>query len=676
MRSYIKYIGLLDHAGNCHYIDLVDGLNIITGRSSTGKSAIIEIFDYCFGNSDNTIPDGIITENSLLYFTVFEINNTNLILARKQEEKSSYAFFRIDPSFPLIDDLKEEYFQKGYFLPLKAFKEELGRYFGIDISDTDEDEQAVSFRNKKGRPSARNMVSFLLQHQNLIANKHSLFYRFDEKEKRERTIDEFKIFAGYVDQNYYILKQQINEKKQELDRKSKEQNLFEEEKKAKVIELTELLESYRIITGNNLFEGVFAHNLLEFPVKYLEQIEEQEVSTNEDSDIYRIQYNRLIAQRNELLAERRNIALKIDQIDSSIGYVKKYRDTIDAINPITEAVKNTPCCPFCEQESVHTNKEINKLTDAIDWLNSELRKAPLMLDSFLPEKRAKMRELSEINEALKRVNIEINNILRINEELQKNKSLGEQGLKVRLSIENLLEWASSKKNKSYDSNINQLNTEIRNLERKLTEEYNVDDKLKNAENFINLSMKEIGTYLDFEESYKPINLRFDIETFELYHLNESSGKKTYLRSMGSGANWLYSHICLFLSILKYFCSLGNESLVPSILFLDQPSQVYFPTVIDNDVESFDYRKLKALENSNINPDDDLKAVINLFDQIVMFVGKVYNEYGFKPQIIISDHADNLDLDAGNFNDYVRHRWRGINDGFINLEHLGEKFEES
>lgn len=55
MRSYIKYMGIMDQYGNCHHIDMHEGLNIITGRSSTGKSAIIELFDYCTGSADNTI---------------------------------------------------------------------------------------------------------------------------------------------------------------------------------------------------------------------------------------------------------------------------------------------------------------------------------------------------------------------------------------------------------------------------------------------------------------------------------------------------------------------------------------------------------------------------------------------------------------------------------------------
>ena len=71
MRSYIKYLGIIDKLGNSHYISLKEGLNIITGRSSTGKSAIIELFDYCTGNSENTIPEGVITDNADLYLLLY-----------------------------------------------------------------------------------------------------------------------------------------------------------------------------------------------------------------------------------------------------------------------------------------------------------------------------------------------------------------------------------------------------------------------------------------------------------------------------------------------------------------------------------------------------------------------------------------------------------------------------
>ena len=185
--------GIIDKYDNCHHIDLHEGLNIITGRSSTGKSAIIELFDYCTGNSDNTIPSGVITDNAYMYFVVIYVNDTQLVLARGQKERTTQLFFKIETEKFDIAKINREYFRDEYFLQIKTFREELSHFCGINISDTDESEDIVKYKGvKRGRPSFRNMVSFMLQHQNLIANKHSLFYRFDEKEKRERVIDEFR----------------------------------------------------------------------------------------------------------------------------------------------------------------------------------------------------------------------------------------------------------------------------------------------------------------------------------------------------------------------------------------------------------------------------------------------------------------------------------------------------
>ena len=670
MRSYVKHIGAIDTNGNCHSIELTEGLNVITGRSSTGKSAIIEIFDYCTGNSENTVPDGIITDNVELYFIVFEVNNNGLVLARKQEEKSTYAFLKVDAQFPIMDELTIDYFDKDYFLTLSAFKEQLGHFFGITISMTDENEEDLKYRSKKGRPSFRNMTSFMLQHQNLIANKHSLFYRFDEKEKREKTIDELKIFAGFVDQQYFILQQELHEKQREYDKIKRYSDQYEEDKINKENELSELLNEYSMISGNKLFAGISARNLLNAPQLYIDKLQNIDTSINETSEEHITQYKNLTKEKNYLISERRKLNLKLEQIRFSIEYVEKYNSTINQLRPVSEAITEESHCPFCLQENNHITNEVNQLVDAIDWLNTELRKTRPMLDSFYPEQRKLEQEVGSIDSNISLINSEIRKILKVNEELEKNRSLEEQALKVRLNIENYLDWSLQKKNYVYSSDLKQLKGDIKNLEEKLLREYNVVDRLKKAEEFINLSMNKLGANLDFEASYKPINLHFDIETFELYHLKVigKTEKKIYLRSMGSGANWLYSHICLFLSILKYFTFLNEKALVPTVLFLDQPSQVYFPAIIDRNEDNFDHKKLKELEGKKeLEADADLQSVTNLFQQIVLFLESMEQEYGFKPQIIISDHADDLTLINDDFEKYVRARWRKLNEGFINQD---------
>ena len=672
MRSYIRYMGIIDQYDNCHHIDMHEGLNIITGRSSTGKSAIIELFDYCTGSADNTIPSGVITENARLYFVVLYKNNTQLVIAREQAGRTRKLFFKIEPQDLEIDNLNSSYFGNEYYIDINTFKEELGHFFGIEISNMDDADNSINRKAvKKGHPSFRNMISFMLQHQNLVANKHSLFYRFDEKEKRERVIDEFKIFAGLVDQQYYTLSQELDEYKVKLEKYQNEQNRFEINKKDRSSYLDTLREEYYAISGNALFAGIDSMHMLNAPQNYLDRLRESAIIVNENSDQYKHQYTELIRRKNLLLAQKREITLKLEKVISSIEYAKSYAETIDRYNPIKEAIKSTSVCPFCHNQNSGIVTDANKLAEAINWLNSELRRSPMRIDSFLPKKYEYEKDLQEINQQIRTINNEISKINEINKCLENDRTLEEQSLKVRLQIENELEWAKNKSISFDNDNIEDIKKRIEEIENVLLNKYNVDHKLEEAQSFINHTMNEIGRKLDFEASYQPINLCFDIQTFELYHLKDNN-TKVYLRSMGSGANWLYSHICLFLAVLKYFASLGDKALVPSILFLDQPSQVYFPATIDINEEKFDAEGLKKLENKSA--DEDLKAVTNLFVQIINVINSIKEDYGFMPQIIISDHADHLNLGEYDFNDYVVSRWRGKDQGFVDMLKIAHSAE--
>lgn len=101
MIAKIEIIGAIDQFSKPHSVKLNKGLNIITGRSSTGKSALIEIFDYCFGCSEFNIPEGVITKNCIIYFILLDLGETKLLLGRKN--KSSSAF---------IKEFKKESLQK------------------------------------------------------------------------------------------------------------------------------------------------------------------------------------------------------------------------------------------------------------------------------------------------------------------------------------------------------------------------------------------------------------------------------------------------------------------------------------------------------------------------------------------------------------------------------------
>lgn len=662
MKSYLKYIGVIDKFDKVHFVKFESGVNVITGKSSTGKSAMIEIFDYCFGSSEFTIPAGIITDYAQLYFIVLSVKETNIILARSPNKAK--AFLKEETSLPDIEHLSMQYFEDSFFIAFDNFKLELGRYFGLEIVDTDEDLTDREFRQmKKARPSIRNMTPFMLQHQNLIANKHAIFYRFDEKEKREQTIEQFKIFAGFVNQEYFIIKQKLADEERTLKKLVNQQKDIDEQKEQNSEELEGMLKEFFAITGNKLFDEKAKAFLLN-PANYLNQMQTKKIESNYESHEAFIQLQKLKEQKNILYAQQRTLQIKLKDINSSVEYTNKYREHLSSLPKMGDAKIHLSKCPFCKTSNEIISTEANLLLNAIEWLNNELSKSTYLLDSFEADKKRLEEEIKGITSQISDVYIEINRLENITKDLQVNRDLDEQGLKVKLKIENFLEKLIDKNISNLEESIKNSKSEIENLRGILRDKFNVERKLKNAKTYIDNTMKQIGDNFDFEDSYKPINLKFSLESFELWH-DKSQNEKIYLRSMGSGANWLYSHLTLFMSLHKYLCSLGNQALIPPILFLDQPSQVYFPISIKDTEENFDAKKLKEKEGKQEKTDEDLIAVENLFNQMVKFCSETLKETGIEPQIIITDHADNLKLDNVEFESLVNNRrWRGR--GFINV----------
>lgn len=501
MKSYVKYIGLVDKEDKIHSVQFTTGVNIITGKSSTGKSAIIEIFDYCMGSSEFNIPSGVITDNADIYFVILSIKETFLVLARKENDRK--IFLKEERNLPVIKLFHKEYFDNKFFISNSDFKVNLGHYFGLDINDIDEDKSVLQYTGqKKGRPSVRNIIPYLIQHQNLIANKHSLFYRFDENEKREQTIDQFKIFAGFVTQEYYILKQNLVNSKKQLKKLEFEEKAINIQREFNSKKIYGLLQEFEAISGNKLFEEA-SNIILSNPANYIDKLVAKDISINENNDESVEKILSLEKEYNKLLSQKRELNYKYKNINSSIDYAKKYKEELSNNQAIAEASINVATYPFCTQETNIIANEANQLEEAIKWLNIELRKSPYLLDSFESDKNNIKEKISIIDEEIERIKNEIEQLKNITKALENNRSLNEQALKAKLKIENLLESLIDRKNNNIEEKIKAIKQEILEYEKSLKDKFNLDKQLEEAEKYINNKMKEIGNKLDFESSYKP-----------------------------------------------------------------------------------------------------------------------------------------------------------------------------
>lgn len=662
MKCFVSSIGVIDHDNEIHKVIFKQGLNVITGKSSMGKSAIIEIFDFCLGNSDDTIPKGVITQRSKYYFTILQFENQIVVLARdRASDRASDRVFISEVPGTLDEILirmkdQKRFFTPSLFLPLRDFKKELGRHFAVTMTDIDEDQSGRAFgKYKSATPSIRSFVSFMLQHQNLVANKHALFYRFDEKEKREQVIDHFKIFMSFVDQEYFWLSQEYNSLKTEQKKLEAQIPKNKEAKDEFIKKVDGLLAEYKSAAGTALTALTGAQIAASLKSSF-EKISNANVRIDSQADDYAVQKKELEQQRSKQTLVVRELHDQLGAVRSSISFTEDFAKNISEI-PVPEyAEVNEAHCPFCHAPSQHVENEANKLTDAIGWMNKELRASSYARESFREEEMLVLAKYKKEKDLLSGIQAKITQLDKQVDDLKKKKTVDEIALRVKHRIEIVIEDYVSRPKYEVDGTLLHIKKRLLEIKPRL-DAYNVSKKMDDLGDLINSEMARIGAGFDFEDAYKPIKLKFDLHNFDLWHESPEMGN-VYLRSMGSGANWLYSHLTLFLALHSVFALKHEEGCkIPPILFLDQPTQVYFPAKIDHG-EAFDAQALAALTHTTEKLDADLQSVTNMFNKLVEFCQQTKDATGMMPQIIVTDHADELELKGGaTFESFVRATWR-------------------
>ncbi|XZW10400.1 DUF3732 domain-containing protein [Acinetobacter baumannii] len=662
MKTLIHEIGVIDKQGFKHPVNFKTGLNIVTGKSSTGKSALIEIFDYCFGSGENTIPKGVITTSASVYYVALRVNEQDMVLARDPDIPTK-AFLRRVEIFNTTD-IDSDYFNVSYFRPLGEFKKHLRDFF-LDIDDVDESLVAKAYRgNRKApTPSIRSFSSFMLQHQNLVANKHALFYRFDEKEKRDQTIEHTKIFLGLVDQEFFHLsqeKERLSTEVRSLERQKETNKRTSESYKQKVAPVLSQLYALMGFKSEPLaFDKVLRH-----PQSAKDQLDGIIIAEKIDynSDAMTQRYERLKLARNQKTIELRKLQRQVSSINRHIQEEERFVFNIKQFSSPKSVHISASVCPFCHTEKDSLRQSAEKLKQAITKVSGNLAQARPMKAKFESSLVEVQRNIDVVSNTVKELNQQITEIEHTDEQLAKQKSLYESIVIQKAKLFALLDTLDMADDIELEKQIKELKKQLKKITDAL-KKYDVQKGLTDASNKVNKYMAEIGSHFEFEASYKPINLHFSFETFDLYHLTPD-GEKIYLRSMGSGANWLYCHVTLFLAMHKYFAELGEKCAIPSVLFLDQPTQVYFPNFNRDNSATFEEQKIQETEQRRFlkigqNIDEDIKAVENLFSQLSTYCNELELNNGFSPQIIVTDHADNLTLGDGvEFESLVNgNRWR-------------------
>lgn len=635
MKSYIKSIIIFDKNGEKRVVPLKQGVNIITGESKTGKSALVEIIDYCLCSTRCTVPKGKITEFAYLYALVMLIGNSTYVIARYNWDDGGKMFFFKEAEDFSPANLEINYFAEKNALSYKDVKNEIECALGLFITNiaTDADQQGK-------KASLRNMVSYLFQHQNLMASKFALFYRFSDFYKRKDVIEQFPVFAGMISQEYYSDLIQLNTLKAQLKQKYKKQK--DNEKSTTYIKesLSPLLTDYFALLEQNFDGNISAQKMLEVASNLPEFDDTQLFGENKITE----RYSELNAELENLRNEEREILLKIKNIDNASNTGSSFSQMLRDLKQqtsVAEIETDEYTCPLCGHECQEISDNDTKLIEATNWLDDELKITAKYTADFSEDVRKLNEDHSKIEEKIRDVWRQIKTI---EEKFISSKALVSKREKVNYAKARIALYAEMSNSgifETVDGDIEELKEKIARLEEKI-KGFDVDKKMSKAESFLSGNMNRLSLTLDFEDEYRPIDLNFGLTdgSFDIYQ-HQKNNENIRLYEMGSGANWVSCHIALFLSFLHYFSAQENSPM-PLVMFFDQPSQVYFP-------QGDDKSEIAQADLIAVN-----KMYKTIFDEI-NFIGK---ETGTLPQIIIVDHVDGNNLECKQeFDGYVRCNWR-------------------
>lgn len=636
MKSYIKDIVIFNKNGEKRVVPLEQGVNIITGESKTGKSALVEIIDYCLCSTRCTIPKGKITEFAYLYSLVMAIGDNTYVIARYNWNDGGKMHFIKEKEDFELEKLELSYFMEKSQLLCKDVKDEIEYALGLLITNMAKDAEQ---QGKKA--SLRNMVSYLFQHQNLMASKFALFYRFSDFYKRKDVIDQFPVFAGMISQEYYSDLIQLNTLKDQLKQKYKKQKANEKSTAYIKERLSTLLLDYFALLEQDFDENISVQKMLKIASDLPEFDDTQLYGESKITE----RYSELNDELEDLRNKEREILLKIHDIDSASGTGSSFVHMLKDLKQQTSVAgieTDQYTCPLCGHECQEITENDSKLIEATEWLDSELRITEKYTADFSEDVRKLREEHSKIDEKIMDVWKQIKTI---EQKFISTKELASKKEKVNYAkarIELYIEMSRSGIFEDVDKDIEKLKEKISILEEKIRG-FDVNKKMIKAEAFLSDNMNHLSQTLDFEEEYRPINLNFGLTdgSFDIYQ-HQKNNEIVHLYEMGSGANWVSCHIALFLSFLHYFAGQENSPMLLT-MFFDQPSQVYFP---------------QGDDKNDVITQADLKAVNKMYTTIFDEMKLIEKETGILPQIIIVDHVDGNNLECkGEFNEYVRCNWR-------------------
>lgn len=191
-------------------------VNVISGASRTGKSAVIPIIDYCLGAGTCSIPVNTIRKYCEWFGIVVATAQGDKLLARREPGAQRITDDMFLMEADRITEVPHRIAKNTNADAVKRLLDELAGLSKLDFSGGDD---STGF---DGRPSFRDLAAFTFQPQNVVANPDVLFFNANTYEHREKLRKIFPYVLGAVTPALLAKAFELSRARQELRRKERE----------------------------------------------------------------------------------------------------------------------------------------------------------------------------------------------------------------------------------------------------------------------------------------------------------------------------------------------------------------------------------------------------------------------------------------------------------------------
>jgi len=630
----IREIIIFSRDGRKRAITLnVGKVNVLTGRSNTGKSALIYITSYCLGGDNCMIPDGRILEAVSWFGLLLDIGKERLFVARENlypHQNSTNRMF-VERGAGIESPATAP---PGPNTTAEAAEELLTRILQIspnlNVPPLGQTRSPLS-------ANIRHSLFYCFQHQTEIETNQILFHRQHEDHITQTIKDTLPYFLGAVREDHLVMLQELALQKREL------KLLEQRHREAESVRGDEMTRA-RSLQAEAIEIGILP---AEVPSETLINIREnlQRVleweptqPTFGGSDIMtqlQEEVTALEARRQKLSDDVKTAKAFAREADGFTTEAQVQTARLESIGLFETSNHDPATCPLCQNHLETPTPTSEAIKHSLDALVTDLatvtREQPRLreyIDKLETELAGVLRQKDEKQEAVKRLVEQDEGAKRLRDvNVRRGIVVGRVGL-----------WLQSVPETRPDSTLSiriaQLKTRVQELEA-LTTTDDAEERLASILNRISVQMTEWARRLKLEFSDNPVRLDLSAATVVI----DRPERQVPLKRLGAGRNWVGYHLVAYLALHKHFRE--RDRPVPGFLFLDQPTQAFFPPDRDAEMQG----KEEALPQ-----DDDRRQVAAMFDLIFDCV----QQLAPKLQVIVTDHAD---LNNPRFKAAVVERWR-------------------